>query len=137
VRYKIMSIEEFKQIVSRNWVPVQYSESNWPTWMKNIPSHKVELVLASGTFIDPRTVLVEGVTISGAVGGMDIYRHDPNDAPQGFPINKDHYVLMVDPDSGACLLVAGPYKDNEHWLSELPELPPGITVIDPNGSDES
>jgi hypothetical protein len=105
--------------------------------MKNIPRDKVELVLASGTFIDPRTVLAQGVTISGAVGGMDIYSHDPNDVSQGFPINKDHYVLMEDPDSGASLLVAGPYKDNEHWLSELPELPPGITVIDPTGPDES
>ena len=136
MRYKKMPSNEFQAIADRNWVPVKLSESSWPAWMRGIPREKVEIVLASGTFIDSRILETQGATISDVLGGMDIYRNDPNDLARGFPINKDHYILLLDPESDACLLVAGPFRDNEHWLTELPDLPAEITVIDQLISEE-
>lgn len=71
-RYKQMEKDEFIHIVEREWVPVVLIDNARPDWMKGIPEDRVELVLASGTFIDPRTVEAYGITYSGVVGGMDI-----------------------------------------------------------------
>ena len=61
---------------------------------------------------------------------MDVYRYDENDVSKGYPINKNHYILVIDPREDNALLVHGPLNDNEHWLEELPDLPDGITVIE-------
>jgi len=84
----------------------------------------------SGTYIDPRLVELNGITYSGAVGGMDVYRYDQGDESKGYPINKDHYFIVLDQDNDDALLVHGPIKDHEHWLTRLPDLPDGIIVID-------
>jgi len=125
-----MTKQEFQPIADRIWIPVVLAGESLPHWMQGIPDEKVKLVLASGTFIDPRVLEAEGVTLSGVIGGIDIFRYDQGDTSKGYPINKDHYIILIDPATQDALLVLGPYKDHEHWLSKLPELPPDITVIE-------
>lgn len=129
-RPKKMTSEEFGPIAEMRWVPVTLLGEGQPSWMRGIPDEIVQLVLASGTYIDPRIVQAQGVTISGVVGGLDIYRFDQDDVEKGVPINKDHYLIVIDPATQDALLVLGPYEDHEHWLSQLPDLPPDITVIE-------
>lgn len=125
-----MSKTELAKIAERTWVPTVLVGDGRPNWMLGIPDEKLAMTLASGTFIDPRIVEHDGITYNGVVGGMDIYRHDANDVSKGFPINKDHYIIILDPVNNNALLVNGPLKDNEHWLEKLPDLPEGITIID-------
>ena len=127
--------KEFEQIAERQWIPVVFAGEGKPQWMRRIPKEKVELVLASGIFNDPRIIEESGVTYSGLVGGIDIYRYDQNDEERGYPINKDHYVIILDQDNDDALLVHGPLRDHEHWISRLPDLPEGIVVIDALGDE--
>jgi hypothetical protein len=135
LRVKRMAKKEFDQIAERQWIPVVLAGEGKPQWMRGIPKEKVELVLASGIFNDPRIIEERGVTYSGLVGGIDIYRYDQNDEARGYPINKDHYVVILDQDNDDALLVHGPLRDNEHWISCLPDLPGGIVVIDALGDE--
>jgi hypothetical protein len=130
LRVKQMSKQEFANVAERQWVPVVLSGEACPQWMRGIPKEIVRLVLASGIINDPRVIEERGVTYSGLVGGIDIYRYDQNDEPLGYPINKDHYVIILDQDNDDALLVHGPLRDHEHWISQLPDLPEGIVVID-------
>ncbi|WKZ40511.1 MAG: hypothetical protein QY328_00480 [Anaerolineales bacterium] len=130
MKKKRMSKTELAKIAERTWVPTVLVGDGRPNWMLGIPDEKLAMTLASGTFIDPRIVEHDGITYNGVVGGMDIYRHDANDVSKGFPINKDHYIIILDPVNNNALLVNGPLKDNEHWLEKLPDLPEGITIID-------
>jgi hypothetical protein len=122
--------KEFQKVADRQWVPVMISGDGRPDWMKNIPEDKVKFILASGTFVDPRVLETNGVSFCGVVGGMDVFRYDDNDVPKGFPYNKDHYIIILDPSSDDALLVNGPFKDHEHWINQLPNLPEGIEVIE-------
>ena len=130
LRVKLMTTNEFTQVAERQWVPVVLSGEGMPRWMRGIPKEKVELVLASGIFNDPRIIEENGITYNGLIGGIDIFRRDRKDEPKGFPINKDHYCVILDPENDDALLVHGPFRDNEHWISSLPDLPDGIVVID-------
>lgn len=130
MKKKRMNKAEFEKIAERQWVPVRLIGDGMPAWMRGIPAEKCPLVLASGTFIDSRIVEHDGITYSGVVGGMDIYRYDEKDVQRGYPINKDHYFIVLDPENDDALLVYGPLKDNEHWLGELPMLPDNITIIE-------
>ena len=125
-----MTKKEFLQIAQRSWVPVSLVGEGKPKWMSNIPDDIVHLVLASGTFIDPKLVQTNGINISDVVGGIDIYRYDRKDEIKGFPINKDHYIVVLDRTTEDALLVHGPYKDLGHRLFQLPNLPPDITIIE-------
>ena len=130
MKRKKMSKAEFAKVAERQWVPVLLIGDGRPDWIKGIPEEKLDMVLISGAFIDPRIVEHNGVTYSGVVGGMDIYRQDVNDVEKGYPINRDHYIIVLDPQNDNALLVNGPLKDNEHWLKESPNLPAGIIVIE-------
>jgi len=130
MKKKQMSKEEFAKIAERQWIPVMLIDAGRPDWMKNIPEDKTEFILASGTFIDPRLVELKGITYSGVVGGMDVYRYDENDVSKGYPYNKDHYIIVLDPSNDDALLIHGPLKDHEHWIKKLPYLPENITVIE-------
>lgn len=130
LRVKRMAKKEFEQIAERQWIPVVLAGEGKPQWMRGIPKEKIELVLASGIFNDPQIIEERGVTYSGLVGGIDIYRYDQNDEAQGYPINKDHYVIILDQENDDALLVHGPLRDHEHWISHLPDLPESIVVID-------
>ena len=130
LRTKRMPKNEFDKIADRQWVPVMLAGDGSPYWIKGIPEDKVEYILASGTYIDPRVVELNGVTYGDAVGGIDVYRYDEKDVDKGSPINKDHYILVRDPHEDNLLLIYGPLKDNEHWLEQLPDLPNDIEVIE-------
>ena len=130
LRVKQMSKQEFANVAERQWVPVVLSGEGCPQWMRGIPKDIVGLVLASGIFNDPELIEESGVTYSGLVGGIDIYRYDKKDEARGYPINKDHYVIILDQENDDALLVHGPLRDHEHWISQLPDLPEGIVVID-------
>lgn len=130
MKIKQMRKAEFAKIAERQWVPVLLIGDGRPDWMKGIPEGKLETVLASGTFIDPRIVEHGGITYRCVVGGIDIYRQDAKDVEKGYPINKDHYIIVLDPKNDDALLVSGPLKDNEHWLEQSPSLPDEIVVIE-------
>lgn len=131
MKKKQMSKAEFSKIAERQWVPVMLIGDGRPDWMKNIPDDKIEFVLASGTFIDPRLVEMNGLSFNQAVGGIDVYRYDENDVAKGYPYNKDHYILVLDIANDNALLVHGPLKEkNGHWIEELPDLPDDIVVIE-------
>src|SRR5215208_2417438 len=104
MRKKQMTKAEFKKVADRQWVPARLIGNGRPNWMRNIPAEKTEYILASGTFIDPRIVELNGITYSGVIGGMDVYRHDENDVSKGYPINKDHYIIILDPKEDNALL---------------------------------
>lgn len=135
LRVKQMSKQEFANVAERQWVPVVLSGEGCPQWMRGIPKDIVGLVLASGIFNDPELIEESGVTYSGLVGGIDIYRYDKKDEARGYPINKDHYVIILDQDNDDALLVHGPLRDHEHWIYQLPNLPEGIVVIDTLGDE--
>ena len=131
MKKKQMSKAEFSKIAERQWVPVLLISDGRPEWMKNIPEDKTEFILASGTFIDPRLVEMNGLSFNEAVGGIDVYRYDENDVAKGYPYNKDHYILVLDTANDNALLVHGPLKEKDgHWIEKLPDLPDDIVVIE-------
>ena len=89
-RNKQMTKDEFIEVAERQWVPIKLVGDARPCWMRGIPEEKLELILISGSFIDPRIVEANGITYSGVVGGMDVYRYDETDVNKGYPFNKDH-----------------------------------------------
>lgn len=129
-----MTYDEHIKVAERRWVPVVLIGDARPNWMRGIPEDRVGLVLASGTFIDPRIVEANGITYSGVVGGMDIYRYDEKDVGKGYPFNKDHYIVIQHPTKDEVLLLAGPIKDDEHWLNKLPEIDPEIEILEFRGT---
>ena len=130
MKTKQMDKVEFAKVANRDWARAKLVGYGRPLWMKNIPDEIVEFVLASGTFVDPRLVEFNGTTYSGAIGGIDVYRYDQDDLSKGYPYNKDHYIIVLDPSNNDALLVHGPLKDHEHWIEELPDLPDDIIVIE-------
>jgi len=136
-RVKSITKREFTPIANRQWVPVMLVGDGRPDWMRCIPNDVVQLVLASGTCIDPRMAEIAGKNIFDVVGGMDVYRYDKDDERKGFPINKDHYLIVRNPDTDDALLVLGPRKDHNHWLEKLPELSPNIEIIEKTDDAES
>jgi hypothetical protein len=51
------------------------------------------------------------------VGGIDVYRHAPDDPK---PLNKDWYAVIDLPEDREHLLVDGPQRDHEHWIDRVP-----------------
>ena len=132
--FKQMTKDEMIAATERPWVPTVLVGDARPQWMSGIPDEKLELVLISGSFIDPRIVEANGVTYSGVVGGMDIYRYNQKDVGDGYPFNKDHYIIFHDQENDDALLVAGPIKkENDHWFADLPELDPNIEILEYRG----
>lgn len=133
-RVKRMGVDEFELIARREWVPVVLAGDARPDWMGGVPEERVEFVLASGTFVDPRVIETQGVTYSGVVGGLDVYRRDEQDTEKGYPFNKDHYMIVRNAAKQEYLLVVGPIRDDEHWLARLPEVYPEIEILEFKGA---
>lgn len=115
MRKKQMTDTEFKKIADCQWRPVRLIGDGKSNQMQNVPAEKTEYILASGTFIDPRIVELEGINFRDIIGGVEVYWYDENDTSKGFPINKN----------------------NEHWLEELPNLPDEIVVIESIGDQHA
>lgn len=129
MRRKTMKQAEFQPIFDRRWVRVDMT-AMLPDWMESIPKERVLKCLASGDDVQPVRTEVAGRVFEDVVGGIDVLRIDPADARFGVILNKDHYVVLRDL-RGNALMVEGPFKDDEHWLTAEPERFKNVEVLIP------
>lgn len=137
MKIKTVSRIEFAKIIEQHkWAPVKLLRKQYPAIFRNIPEKKVAMVAASGDFTEPIGELLHERNISGVIGGIDVIRRDNNDIKIGYPFNKDHYVIFKSTPSGDILIMEGPFKDNEHWLSEIPERLKNARVLEFNSENK-
>ena len=126
MRVKLMQEEEFKQVLSLNWKPVELIGEAVPEFLRGIPDHLSPRIYASGS-IDQSYLTGENPIPSGMIiGGIDVYRDAPDDPVN---LNKDWYPVIIAPGYQGYFLVKGPLKDHEHWLNEIPEHLRGAVVL--------
>jgi hypothetical protein len=113
-RVKEILISEFEEVFQRNWEPVVLVGDALPGFTKSIPAC---CIIASGE-ISFSGLYSSQRTRGRLVGGIDVYRHSPDDP---VPLNKDWYAVVASGDNPSVLLVDGPLKDSEHWLGEIPQ----------------
>lgn len=116
-RFKFMPVSEFEGVWKQTWTPLKLLGNKQPAWTQGIPEEKVAHIYASGCPLP--SDLPPGIPIPSGdlIGGIDIYRHaEPKD---GVKFNKDWYAIIRRSNSPQMLLVAGPYKDHEHWCDKL------------------
>jgi hypothetical protein len=103
------------------WERLQGLRDALPQELQGLPDEKLYHVTVSGSLVSPRSETKYGV--SGEVAmGLDVWRHDPKDAP--FEFNKDHYfVTRTNGSDGVQYLLHGPYRKGEpdHWRKEIPD----------------
>jgi hypothetical protein len=127
MKLKLMPVEEFKAIMEHNWTPVRLVGDALPSWMNQIPKSILAETLASGTGLAAANLYQSSQIPSGhLIGGMDIYRHSPDDP---VPFNKDWYAIVTHPSDPTMLLVDGPQRDEEHWLESISERCEGLKVL--------
>ncbi len=68
--------------------------------------------------------------IDNVVAGYDVFRYDSNDEIKGYPINKDHYIVLNNTNSDDKYLVVGPIEGDHQWLAELPKIHPEIEITE-------
>ncbi len=113
-RPKRMKKDEFHKLISRyGWAPRVLAEWQYPQLFENIPKDKVLWVAVSGSFEDIRE--------DDKIGGVSIIRWDEKDLEKGCPFNKDQYYVTMDEKNSNYVIVEGPCRDYEHWLSHSPE----------------
>jgi hypothetical protein len=113
-RLKRMSKAEIEKLIRRyKWAPRLLAESQYPELFKNIPKEKVSYMAVSGSFND-----VRGEDI---IGGIDVFRRGQKDSEKGIPLKKDHYTIIIDNENLNFVIVKGPFRDHEHWLSTPPD----------------
>lgn len=129
---KYISTKDFNVVFAEDWEPVVLEGEAVPDFARTIPDTIRCCIIASGEYSTARLYSSRLVPSGYLVGGMDIYRHAPDDP---VPLNKDWYAIVssADPD---VLVVDGPYKDNEHWLSEIPSRYQGAKVIGSANDEE-
>jgi len=94
-------------------------------------------VYGSGTYYDMRIVQLGEEVIPYVVAGYDVFRYDEKDEEKGYPINKDHYIVISDTTSDERFLVLGPEKvEGDHWFTELPKEHPEIEITEFPGEDD-
>lgn len=111
-----MPEDDYIEVMKREWRPVRLDPSAIPEFLKGIPEQSLHSIIASGTLGPGIDYAGEILPAGEFIGGIDVYRHAPDDPVE---LNKDWYAVLRVPDSDAILLVAGPCKDNEHWLDEV------------------
>ncbi len=133
MRVKKMDIAEYQEILARNLTPVRIDEGSLPEWMTNIPKELIHGVYASGTLSRESGILLDDSPVpSGTViGGMDVYRKVPGESKKEgeTDLNKDWYPVIKLPGEEGKLVVAGPYRDIEHWVDEVPSRLEGAEVV--------
>ncbi len=131
---KFIRTENFNAVFAENWNPVVLEGDAMPPFARAIPEAIRCCIIASGQDITNRPLPWSSRIVSSGylVGGVDIYRHSPDDP---VPLNKDWYAIVStdDPDT---LAVDGPHKDQEHWLTKVPERYSGAKVIGSAGDDK-
>jgi hypothetical protein len=135
-RKTISKIEFAKIIELYKWAPVKLLKKQYLEIFKNIPEEKIIMMAASGDFAEPIEEMLNGKRISGIVGGVDVVRWDKKDCKIGYPFNKDHYVILKS-GSREILVIEGPLKDSEHWLTELPKRLRHADVLEVIGKEKN
>ena len=115
-RAKRMHLDEFKEVMKREWSTVRLDPGSVPEFLNGIPEKKLHSVVASGTQLPGIDYSDRYLSSAELIGGIDVYRYAPDDPVE---LNKDWYAVLQDPDSDAMFLVSGPFKDDEHWLDEI------------------
>jgi hypothetical protein len=121
-----MSLNQFSDVLKRNWVPVQLVGNAVPDWLTGIPSSLLHSLYASGSVINGFSYSTNQIPSGSLIGGIDVYRHSPDDPVS---LNKDWYAVVSIPNTDSMLLVVGPIKDAEHWLDKIPERLQGAEVL--------
>ena len=125
-RIKKMSVEQFEEVMKREWKPVELVGSAIPDYLKGIPEDVLHSVVVSGTNISGLEYSDKLIPSGQLIGGIDVYRNAP-DAP--VELNKDWYAVVKVPESDTMLMISGPIEDDDHWLDELPERLQNIEVL--------
>lgn len=135
-RHKPISKDELRIVQERNWIPVLLAGEAIPSLFQGIPEETLMAVYASGTYWDTRMVMLGDAVVGNVVAGFDIFRYDAKDELHGRPINKDHYIVVMDSKGDDMYLILGPEKvDGDHWFNRLPETHPEIEIIDIPSND--
>lgn len=125
-RLKKMPEAEFEEVMKREWQFVQLADGSTPSWLQGLPAEKRAKVMASGTQMPGVSYSSETVPSGQLIGGFDVYRNAPDD-PVDY--NKDWYAVVKGPETDTMLLIDGPFKDDEHWINDIPERFKGAEVF--------
>jgi hypothetical protein len=125
-RVKRMPKGQFEQVLRLNWQPVELAGDALPDFARAVPGAVRHRILASGE-ANAKTPYASELVPSGyLIGGMDVYRHAPDDP---VALNKDWYAVVERPADSCILLVDGPFRDDEHWLDSIPERYERVQVL--------
>jgi len=138
IKRKYITEEEFRPIMQKKWLPVELLYDTLPCWMKKVPESQRCHVYASGSSVGISSKQFEGYE----VGGFDVFRdarNHPEHTRYQVNWNKDHYVVIRDPEKNDMLLMYGPIKDHEHWINKIPERLKNVEILtfDRKGSGDS
>jgi hypothetical protein len=137
-RYKKTPKAEVKILQERNWVPVSLAGAAIPSWLSSIPQERLMAVLGSGTYWDYQILKYGNEIHDNVIGGYDVFRYDAKDEPKGYPVNKDHYIILNVTTSDDMYVVLGPTSSDHEWLVELPKIRPDIEITElPDDEEEN
>lgn len=125
-RLKKMPEPEFIEVMKLEWGYCELREGSIPSWLQGVPPEKLAKVMASGTQMPGVSYSSDTVPSGQLIGGIDVYRNAPDD-PVDY--NKDWYAVVKGPETDTKFLIDGPFKDDEHWLNDIPERFKGATVF--------
>lgn len=128
MKLKLMPAAEFEAVMERNWTPVKLVGKALPSWMDGIPDTVMAATLASGVCRVGAAHPYSSAKIPSGllIGGMDVYRHSPDDP---VPYNKDWYAVVAQLGDPTMFLVDGPQKGAEHWLESIAERCEGLEIL--------
>ncbi len=124
MKQKTLPFHEFTGVQAYDWTPVALQTV--PDLLRNLPPHKLQAIIASGSFIKGNTGFYSGNVSGVHIGSLEVYRKDAKDYPN--IINKDVYLIWsgILPDQ---FVIQGPSKDEEHHIKEIPKRYSGIKTI--------
>ena len=117
-------------------MPISLAGAALPSWLQRIPKDRLICVYGSGTYWDYQILRYGDDTHYNVVAGYDVFRYDPKDEPKGYPVNKDHYIVINDTSSDNKYFVLGPTTSDHEWLEELPKVHPEIEITEIPEDDE-
>lgn len=125
-RVKMISMEQFKEVMDRNWVPVELVGDALPDFAAGIPAERLHSFLASGQYQCSVAYKSTMIPSGHLIGGIDVYRNAPDDP---VALNKDWYAVVSSDQDDTMFLVDGPIKDDEHWIDEIPKRYAGVKIV--------
>jgi hypothetical protein len=129
-RYKKTPRTEVKILQERNWMSVSLAGAAIPSFLGRIPHDRLMAVYGSGTFWNHQILKYGNDIHDNVIGGYDVFRYDPKDEPKGYPVNKDHYIVLNDTTTDDMYIILGPTDSDHEWLAELPKINPEIEITE-------